>query len=209
MEEERKDVLFRKSAFGGFKRKDVIAYIEQLQNELAQSKSECLKQMKLLEDYKRNNKAVIESCMDSAKSAVDEVDRMLVSMSEQLKNANAEKAELEKQIQLLRSEQNEKIVQTVNDTDTQKKIAELTAQIEDLRARLAVETVANEILSDRSAIDLDDGFNVAVEEVEESEMTEEKENEITAEIAHAEPSEESEGEVTVEEIEQIINRFLN
>lgn len=195
--EERKDVLFKRAAFGGFKRTDVIRYIEQLQNELAQSKGECLKQSKLLEDYKRSNADAVENCMNSAKSAVEEVDRMLTSMSEQLKTVRAEKAELEKQMQELRNEKNNQRASD-KDGDAEDKIAELMEQIEDLRARLKVEATANEILTNRTetAAD-DDGFSIAVEEdaVDEANATVDAENK------------ESE-EATAEEIERIINRFL-
>lgn len=198
MEEERKDVLFRRSAFGGFRRNDVMKYIEQLQNELAQSKGESLKQAKLLEDYKRQNAEAVGNCMNSAKAAVEEVDRMLNSMSEQLAKVSAEKAELEKQMQQLREQMNSPAV-TADDggNGAEDRIAELMEQIEDLRARLKVETAANEILTNREELDGDDGFSATVEEetvIEETEEETETEND--------------EKEVTVEEIEQIINRFL-
>lgn len=191
MEEEKRDVLFGRSAFGGFKRKNVIKYIEELQNELAQSKSEALKQKKLLEDYKRSNASAVENCMNSAKSAVEEVDRMLISMSEQLKTVRAEKDELEKQMQLIRAKKQEE--ETVKDDAVEDKIAALMEQIGELRARLAAETVANNIIEEASETDNDDDFCASVEE-ESVEETVEAENNTE--------------EITADDIDKIIDRFL-
>ena len=187
MAEEKRDVLFGRSAFGGFKRKNVVKYIEELQNELAQSKSECLKQKKLLEDYKRSNASAVENCMNSAKSAVEEVDRMLITMSEQLKTVRAEKDELQKQMQLIRENKQEE--KTVEDGDVEDKIAALMEQIGDLRARILVETAANEV----SETDNDDDFCASVEEVS---------------VEEVETAESNTEEVTADEIDKIIGRFL-
>ncbi len=209
MEEERKDVLFKRSAFGGFRRNDVMRYIEQLQNELSKSKGECLKQAKLLEDYKRKNAEAVGNCMSSAKSAVEEVDRMLTAMSEQLTRVSAEKAELEKQMQELQKEKSTPVTAQTEENTAEDRIAELMEQIEDLRARLRVETAANEILTNRTDSENDDGFFTAVaEETVTEESVEEVLDEPAEEAVTEEENESEEKEVTVEEIEQIINRFL-
>ena len=188
MEEEKRDVLFGRSAFGGFKRKNVVKYIEELQNELAQSKSECLKQKKLLEDYKRSNASAVENCMNSAKSAVEEVDRMLITMSEQLKTVRAEKDELQKQMQLIRAKKQEE--KAVKDDAVEDKISALMEQIGDLRERLAAEIATNEVSKEAFETDNDDDFCASVEEESVEESKEDTE------------------EVTADEIDKIIDRFL-
>ncbi len=130
--------ILKKSAFGGFKKEDVINYIEVLQQEIVDLKKErndCLL-------YKRDFELLQKSKCELEKNLIEQK-----TENESLKSKNSELIELNASLNLKVEEM------TVNSENYEKKISEYEDITENLKRELADITVkkkkeAEKILSD-------------------------------------------------------------
>ena len=93
MQENREDVVFGTAVMGGFNRKNVLSYIEKLQNALAQNEASAAENARLLQQSQSLAQSLQEA-LDAANAEKEALQTRLDAAILEARQARAEAAQL-------------------------------------------------------------------------------------------------------------------